>query len=258
MLAMLLASCNVKGDTAEAENYARTFLDAVINNDAIAAYSVFDKDCISDKEFIDFYGMVNQSLGKTKSYDLKVTGWNLTIKNGIETKNVTFLVKTDDGKNIQLSIVTVTGYEGIAGIDYKEIESVQKLSPVLPNIFLIIFTLLGVALIVCMIVDLARKPLNVKKSVKVLLVILILVCYGVSVKVGASLFNVTSRFGLAIPASHISVSDSVNVVLMLPIGAIVYFFIRKKLPLKGDNKNADAAEEIQKADDTENTSDGEQ
>lgn len=241
--------------TEQGEEYLREFLDAVMEGDMDSAYDLLADGGINENDFASFFNRMRSYFSGTSTYSIKCTGWNININDGVEKRTTTFLVKTDDGKKVQFTLLFVSGYDGIAGLDCVEVEdeatTINKVVLMFANGWLFSVTTLGIGLMIWMIVDCIKRPIRMKRpKLKFLYILLILVCYGFSLTIGKE-FGISSKFALAIPYSNLSVGNSFSFVCTFPIGAIIYFFIRKKLPLVSKEETEVKPEENT---DTENQS----
>ena len=234
LFALLLTSCMDNEYTEQGEAYLEEFLDAVMDGDMDSAYDLIADGGINENDFASFFSSMRSYFSGTSTYSIKCTGWNVNINDGVEKRTTTFLVKTDDGKKVQFTLLFVSGYDGIAGLDCVEVEdeaTINKVVLMFANGWLFSITSLGIGLMIWMIIDCIKRPIRMKKpKLKFLYIILILICLGFSVTIGRN-FGITSKFGLAIPYFRLTAADSLSFVCMFPAGAIIYFFIRNKLPL---------------------------
>ena len=244
LFALLLTSCMDNEYTEQGEAYLEEFLDAVLDGDMDSAYDLLADGVVSESEFSNFYSNLRNKFGNTTDYSIECIGWNMKIDDGIETRVTTFLVETDDGVKLQFILTFMSGYDGLVGINCANVENevrtpVNNVLTLFANGWLFSLTTLGIGLMIWMIVDCIKRPIRMKKpKLKFLYIILILICLGFSVTIGRN-FGITSKFGLAIPYFRLTAADSLSFVCMFPAGAIIYFFIRNKLPLVSkDNTEA--------------------
>ena len=236
LFALLLTSCMDNEYTEQGEEYLREFLDAVMEGDMDSAYDLIADGVVSESEFSNFYSNLRNKFSNTTDYSIECIGWNMKIDDGIETRVTTFLVETEDGVKLQFVLTFMSGYDGLVGINCANVENevrtpVNNVLTLFANGWLFSLTSLGIGLMIWMIVDCIKRPIRMKRpKLKFLYILLILVCYGFSLTIGKE-FGISSKFALAIPYSNLSVGDSFSFVCTFPVGAIIYFFIRKKLPL---------------------------
>ena len=176
-------------------------------------------------------------LQNSKSYEIKQTGWYQRTTNGVTTTEALFEVVSDDGKICQLRIYRTNGVDGIAGLHFQDsTEFIQKTKLLwIPNIFLLIFSLLCVAFGVWMFVDCLKRRLRYK----VLWAIITWIHTGFSMTMGTMGMNFATHFLLAVPLTKISADPSILAITVtgfLPIGAIIYFFMRKRLTISEEVK----------------------
>ncbi|MBE6665838.1 MAG: hypothetical protein E7603_06440 [Ruminococcaceae bacterium] len=236
-LSLLFSGCTPKEDSEKSRSLCETFLDYTIQNDYNAAYGMVSH-VASEENFAPVWNEMRKVLKDSESYELTQKNWYKNWNNGVTTTEVLFEVVTDDEKVCQLRIYTTDGIEGLSGIHFLDsTEFIQKTEFLwILNIFLAIFSLLCVAFGVWMFVDCLKRHLRYK----VLWAIITWIHAGFSVTVGATGMNFNTHFLLALPLSRISAEPSVlaiTVTVFLPIGAILYFFMRKRLTLPEEVKS---------------------
>lgn len=235
-ISLLFSGCTIKEASEESRAFGKTFLDYVIQNDDTSAYAMVNH-VASQEEFGYVWNEMRNVLKDSQSYEMEQQGWHRNTTNGVTTTEVLFEVVTDDEKVCQLRVYTTDGIEGISGIHFLDsTEFVQKTEFLwILNIFLGIFSLLFLTFCVWMFVDCLKRRLRYK----VLWAIITWIYVGFSVTVGATGMNFNTHFLLALPLTRISAEPSIlaiTVSVFLPIGAIIYFFMRKRLTLPEEVK----------------------
>lgn len=235
-LALLLGGCTLKEDFEESRVFCQTFLDYVLQNDYDAAYAMVSHVAAED-DFLTLWNEMRNVLQNSKSYETEQTGWYQRITNGVTTTEVLFEVVSDDGKVCQVRIYTTDGVEGIAGLHFLDstafIQKTEYFSIV--NIFLGIFSLVCLAFSVWMFVDCLKRRLQYK----VLWGILTIFHLGFSVTESVSSFSFQFKLYFLFPISRISANSStlaVSIAVFFPVGAIIYFFMRKRLTIPAEVK----------------------
>ena len=239
-LLVLFCGCTVKEDSEESRTLCETMLDHIIQNDYEAAFSMVS-NVGSEEDFAYLWNEMRSVLQNSKSYELKQKSWYQRWTNGVTTTEVLFEVVTDDGKVCQFTIYTTDQIEGIAGLHFLDstafIQKTEFLSVV--NIFLLVFSLICMAFSIWMLIDCLKRRLQRK----ILWALLTILHVGFSLTMGASAFNFKFRISLLNGISTIAANHStlaIAITAFLPIGAIVYFFMRKRLTISEEPK----AEEI--------------
>ena len=191
----------------------------------------------SEEEFQPLWNQMREVLKNSESYELQQKNWYKNWNNGVTTTQVLFEISTNDGKICQMLIYTGDGIDGIAGLNFLDstdfVNQTDALGTV--NIFLIIFSVLSFVFSAWMFIDcLKRRP-----NRKILWAILTLCYVGGSLTTSASEFSVNFRVSLLCALTNISADRTalaVTAAAFLPLGAIIYFFIRKRLtPPKKEN-----------------------
>lgn len=236
----LLGSCSVGEDSSEGRALCEEFLDHIIENDRDSAYDM-SKNIASKEEFNKLWEYVRAIFKDSKSYELKQTQWNKNTKNGVTSTTVTFEVTTDDGKMCMVYLVMTPEIEGMAGIHFTDVtEFVEKTKGLWTvDVILKVISLIGLGLVIWMFIDCMKR--SIKK--KALWAIIICAGFAISVTFGASMglnFRLTIPFALSSIGSSLSTLTT-TITLALPLGAIIYFFVRKRLPLKDAVQSTDEA-----------------
>ena len=127
-------------------------------------------------------------------------------------------------------IYTRDGIEGIAGLNFLDSTTFVKKTEFLNvvNIFLIVFSIACFAFSIWMFVDCLKRC----KKYKVLWAILTLGYTGFSLTTGPSTFKFFFRFSLLAGLTNVSTDRTaltVTLNVILPIGALIYCIIRKRL-----------------------------
>lgn len=209
---------------AECEAY----LDAMLAGDFEAAHAI--TPAIDREEHRAYFEESRKALEGATTYTLTQTGWNINTNNGVTTKSASYQMVTDNGLICQFSLNTVEGYEGIANISFRDTtafaQSAQLVEKI--NIALIIVSLLPIAFSIWMLVDCCKRKMNHK----VWWIILTLLAFRFSYTTGPT--NVGTHFS-GVPffafssITAVIPTESLTVAIALPIGALIYFFLRKKL-----------------------------
>ena len=183
------------------------------------------------REEIDaFYQQVVPLFEGAESFELKQRGWQKNATNGVTAVDVTFEVKLSDGRTYYVTCTETEGVEGLTGFHVRESESdIFAETPFGVRAVFFAVSALLLALSVWMIVDcIKRKPDGM-----LLWLVLLLCAVKFTFAVNNGQFNLNWSIGLIVSFSSIGIAgNSMLVNLSLPVGTIVYFFLRKRLPVK--------------------------
>ena len=243
VLSLFLCGCDIKKDVETQKKFATEMLDMVMADDIIGGYSLVG-DVGTKEEFLLLWTEIRNSLKDTESYELKAVGWNTNINNGIKLVQVSFEVTTNDGRTCYLTVTTF-GDGSLAGLHFRDSTTFIESTSYIPivNIALTVVSLVLMAFTVWMFIDAVKRRIKYKP----LWAILTLVHMGFDLAFSSSQFDFNFEFRLAIGMSSISAHSSTMAIalsLFLPVGAVVYFFVRKKLTLTPD-ENANTPEATQ-------------
>ena len=171
------------------------------------------------------------------TYELKALNWNSNLMNGYLTETVTFQIITDTD-HIATIIVATDETDQMIGFtvnDVTDFTRSQKKFDII-NIVLKIISLLFIAFSVWMIVDCTKRNIKLKP----LGIIIILAGVLLSVTLSNEKFNFHLTLGIILTLSGINTNaiyETINTDILIPVGSIVYFFVRKLLPPPNKSKN---------------------
>lgn len=216
------------------------FVNALMANDYQAAQAVAPTILTNDQKSV--FDTCRQSFEGATSYELTQTGWNVNTVNGVTLQTAAYQIELDTGKICQLTLQTTENVEGIAFINFRDssefIESTKNVGTV--NIVLLAISIVVIAFTVWMLVDAIRR----KMTKKALWIILILLSLSLSFTTGPHTVNNSFMVTLFLtPSSYQAVipNETLTLTVVLPIGSLIYFFLRKKLTAQYEAKMAPAA-----------------
>lgn len=252
ILTLLFCGCEIREDVNTQKQLCEKMIDRVIENDAEGAYALVN-DLGTKEEFLPVWEEMRSTLKESKSYEIKATGWKTNINNGNEVTQVTLEVTTDDGKTCQFTVTTLDD-GSVAGLHFLDstdfIESTSYVPAV--KIVLMLISLAFAAFTVWMFVDAIRR----RMKRKVWWVLLSLVHGGITLVTGPSQFNIKFDVKLVFGLSDVAVYNSslaVAIGIFIPVGAIIYFFTRKKLSAQFEAQNQTKAASAQENTENLNT-----
>ena len=205
------------------------FMDCMIGNNYDAAYDLV-KETVSPTDFSAYWATVQPIVQGAASYELEQIGWYVNMTNGTVSRTTAYQVYLDNGNIAFLRVITYDGIEGIAGLYVSDvtafITAADATVPVLKAVFAVI-SVLSIAFCIWMLVDCLRR----KIKYKVLWAIAIFVGVAFTVTVGATA-GFRFMIGLMLQANTVAADPSIQsimVKIVLPVGAIVYCCLRKRL-----------------------------
>jgi len=230
--ALPLSACAPVEDSQQARALGEAWIEYVIAEDKEAAYGMVSDLC-SREEFSELWEYMRNAVGDSHEYEIKQTGWHWKSENGIAHSTVTYEITTDADRLLYLDILLADGREDLIGLycvdstDYADSTSALSVLGVLVTVI----ALAVAAFVIWMLLDCIKRPIKNK----VLWIVVILLWLTVTVTYGASTFNF--NFSVRIPLALSSLKRNlyaqvVTFNLAVPVGALIYFFKRKTLPLK--------------------------
>ena len=229
LIALGLCSCSMKEDSVEAREICEDYFDAVIDNDFAAAYGIFDEVTDADS-FKDVWIYTRDVLENSQSYELKQEGWNSHTEKGVTFRQITFEIESDDEKTMYVTIVLDD--EGI--YSFNVLDSTEFINnTVFVRVIGVIMTVISFALFgvtIWMIVDACKR--KIKHKALWILLIIIGAWFEVAIGIEAGYFDFDFGlfFGIKTATAYtINQLQAIGVRIAVPIGTIIYFFIRKSL-----------------------------
>ena len=229
ILSFVFGGCSVKENSEESRALCETMLDHIISDDYESAYKMVEA-VATEEEFERVWTSMREVLKNSRTYEIQQKGWYQNWSNGLTTTEVLFEITTDDGKIFQMLIYTRSDIEGIAGLNFQDSTAFAQKTESLQivGIFLAIFSLGCLVFTVWMFVDCLKRC----KTRKALWAILTLCSAGFSITFGASSFSFNLRFAILAGMTSVSADSAtlaVTFTVLLPIGALVYCIMRKRL-----------------------------
>ena len=230
---LLFSACNnIPQETEKARELTEQFIDAVIANDPDTAYAVLTKEADPER-FSQVFPQMVALFDGTENYTIKQNGWHTSLNNGVQTTTMTYALETDKEKVLIIQSTLVEGYEGLYRINFSDTEWVTtKSKELMPlNAALIVFSLAAMAFSIWMLVDCIKR----KVSKKPLWIILILLGIKLTLTMTPQNFKFNWAMGLFLKLSGVNAdiySNVLTITCLIPIGAIIYFFVRKRITKK--------------------------
>lgn len=224
-LVFSLTSCISKENKDHAEKMTRQVIDGIIANDFEAVYSIF-KEHISVSDFRVGYDQIIDHFDGIKSYELEQIGWHVYSQNGITTYSVTFRMTCDNNEILLIESTFLKGNNEFYSFNVAPSAPATE-TDIIPLQFIFILGSIYIfgftvwAFIDCMIRKIEKKALWI---------IIILLGFSLTLTVGQST-GINFSLALIFPLSIIQ-SDgfSTSMTFALPIGAIIYLIVCRKLP----------------------------
>lgn len=265
-LVLVLSSCSAEMyDDGDIRAHAETMLDAILADDFDTAYAVISDAC-TEPEFKSFYNQIRAELQGVTNYELECisyyTSYNVSNGKQFERTDVEYRFNTGEREYV-IAVVTATGYKNLAGFNLVPVENTDLYyNGTLDNMVgttpfqwvMILFNLPVLAFTVIALVDCARRRIK-KKALWIIVILLGMLLIGITTAETGSRFNL--GLGLFYYSALIVYGSGKTVFrLLLPIGAIVYFAMRKTLEIKEDYQSPEPAYEQQFFAEEENAEQG--
>ena len=229
LFAMLLTGCDPIMDLSN-ENRAlcEAMLECIESGDKNGAYELVKNVATSD-EVDTYFNLWQDILSDAGEYELNARGWHFNSSAGTTVRTVNYILSNDEGKCVAIQLATIDGVDGIGAFSMQDNTgfAAKTKSVSATNIALIALSLGVLVFVIIMIVDCAKHSMKRKW----LWIIIILLGASGSLTVGADVFNLGFNISL-IPLSEISAdlfSAAISLKISVPVGAIIYATLRKKL-----------------------------
>ncbi len=240
---LVLVSCGADIDVGNNGKLGEQFMTFVINDDYKAAYDMV-KETVNTGDFKDYWSNIQSVVKDAKSYELKQIGWNVNASGGLTTYTTAYQVHFDNGVVVLFRVITRDDIKGIAGVYFADTtEFINRTASYVPgvNIIFTVISVLSIAFCIWMFVDCLRR--KIKKKVLWAIINFAGISFGLtlgeSVRLNFMVGLILSRSSIAADPSTLSVAAKI----VVPLGAIIYFFLRSKLTVKS-NVPADLPEEV--------------
>lgn len=204
---------------------------------------------------------LNSVFGDEKEYELRAVGWYENTTNGVSTKEVTFKLTVPGGRIASIETLTDPNTGELLDINVNDVTDFASKEGTfkLINAILKIISLLFVAFAAWMLIDCVKRNLKLKP----LWIFIILAGLLITVSSAREHFSANVGVGVILSLSDLEFSlleERIDFNILLPVGAVVYLFARKRLPLKPD-ENVEQTIDVEEllSDDTDETkADGEE
>ncbi len=229
-----LASCKRSSyelNDSHADVFCRTLVDLVIADEKEKTLQMVSGICTKD-EFEDFWFNFRTSTVDATGADIHMTDFLFFTENKVDYFKGQYFVEFDNGSCMNLSL-TFDANNTLYNILFRDITDfypgARKTADVL-NIVLGVYSLLTLGFCIWMIVDCVRRRIR-KKALWIIAILL-----GVSFTVLTGMTGISFAFmiglllqrsGAAINFAYLAISTKV----IIPVGAIVYFCLRKRLTI---------------------------
>ena len=248
-------------EDAETRQNTEAMLDALITNDFQAAYSLVSENC-PEEDFKSVFTQMQKLLANTDSYELKLLSIhaNSEISNGQKSRSISsvyemttrssrIIVSIKMDSQIGLCSFHLTPYENT---DYHSIGTLENMENATGVQWaLLLLNVITIALTAFAIVDCCRQRIK-KKALWLLLLILGFFSIGATISPTNFRFNFNLGWITAYSALIRYGSGTVMLRLMLPVGTIIYFVMRRSLLTKNTPSNTPNEEQAEPYEDGSN------
>ena len=225
-------------ENAEVRQSTEKMLDALIANDLQAAYSLVNKIC-TEEDFKLAFTQMQQLLGNADAYELKLLSIyvNSSVTNGqkissvssvyemtTKSRRVIVSIRMDD--QIGLNSFYITPYEKSDYFFTGTLNSIKDATGAQWGFLLL--NVIAIGLTVFALVDCSRQKIK-KKALWILLLVLGFVSLGATISPTSFKLNFKVGWITAYSALIRYGSGTVMLRLMLPVGTIIYFAMRRSL-----------------------------
>ncbi len=250
LLALLLTGCGPRElniDDSEFRPSATAMLDGLLEGDYAACRAVMTRQ-VDDASLRAAVEQMSGLLAEVESYSLTPVGWNKKVTNGTGMSSLRYEMQTEAG-DYYVELVLVEGVDGLAGFHITPIEhttvtgnpGTMKGADALQWLVLL-FGVAEYGFVIWMAVDCLRRKPKAKVG-WLLLILLISSIFTLTITSGRLSFNF--NFGIYLHLSTL-LKDSAGAIqlkLFVPLGAIVYWFRRKKLYSPVEEQPAELGED---------------
>ena len=232
---LVLTGCSgidLQAETERTEQMCEKFVSHVLHNEKKQAYALV-ADSFDYLEFNLVWEEMRKVLYQSESFTLTLLSAYYRKVDKEEYSEVSFELTTDNGKLCRLDVVLYEEQEVFSYFAFLDATQFAADTAYLEyvNYGLIALSVLMIAFTVWMLIDCLRR--NLRK--KWLWVLVVLIGVSLSITVGEQDFNFYFGLGLLIhlcTVSSIPTELAIEVLATMPLGSIIYFILRKRLPPK--------------------------
>ena len=248
-LVLAVAGCSVVPDNEQIRADTEAMLNAIAAGDAEAGYALI-RNGGSKTQFTSFMYEVRSQCGVLDEYTLTPVNIQAKMNNGVTLTEVVYQMDTDRGRFLVTSVAS-SAYDGLVGFHINPDTTVHATgTPTtmagadMAQWLMLAVWVAELGFMVWMVVDCARKKMKHKW---LCLIAVWAVQIMPSVRMGEGMLKVNVNFLVnLIPAatSLVRYTNGETVFqLMIPLGALIYFFRRKKLTSPTPEPTAETAED---------------
>ena len=237
VLVLSLGACDVSEKSERATELCRQMTDAIIAGDSDAAYAVV-REYHTREDFEQGFSYLQEAFEGVTTYELKMNSFKSGMDDGVGYFYAGYIVKTNLKEDISIEVAMYDGDEGLFRYSVSYSRDLEVSGGITSmggaNIFqwiLLILSALGIALVVLMVLDCAKRQLNAKALWIIVIALGHLKVYANTVE---EELDFGWNIGALLPYSRLILYDNgmFDFLVVLPVGALVYFFLRKWLTAK--------------------------
>ncbi|MBE6555909.1 MAG: hypothetical protein E7663_06785 [Ruminococcaceae bacterium] len=249
VLALLLLlscmGCSQLLDAVEDEElrgYTEAMLDAIVENDLDAGYALIDDVC-TKAEFRSLLTALRQLFGNADTYELEPLAIyrNRSIQDGetVDSVQASYMMTVGTERYVidvathstceNLAAFYVTPYEKTDYYRTGELGAMEGANAL--QWVMLLSNLISIALVVFALIDACRRKIQ-RKPLWIVLILLALVTVGITLGATRLNFNFNLAWLLGYSALILYGGGTTVFRVMLPLGAILYFILRKQLVVK--------------------------
>lgn len=226
-------------DNEEIRTYTETMLDSILADDFDGAYAVINDICTED-EFVSTFNQINNALSDVQTYELSLLSINKNsnMTNGEVVNSIAASYKmTTNLDTYIVDVQTISTYDKLSSFyitpyeetDYYYTGTINNMkNATVMQWIMLLLNLVAIGITVFALVDCCRKKIKLK-ALWIIIIILGMVTVGVTFGASVLRFNFNIAWLFAYSAYIIYGGGTVVFRLMIPVGSIIYFALRKLL-----------------------------
>ena len=231
-------NANLPGEDTEVREMTENMLDAILANDAAAAYALFPS--LTQAEFDSFFPGAHEYFKGVESYTLTMTGVHVNIRNGTKQYTAVYLMETN-AQSYEITVSTVEGVKGFYGFHIiSEKDSTVRFTGTLTTMKganiaqwgLLVVGMATYAFVIWALVDCIRRKLRQKWAFILLILLgsvaILFTVQDTGINFNFNFFNLLSYTALMI---YQNPAGALQLRIFIPLGAIFYLIFRKKWTL---------------------------
>lgn len=231
VLTVFLTGFSMKFDDEQVRKYTTGAMDALIAGDFMALRANVN-DLVDSESLNTFFKQMSEGLSGISSYELEAVNKKVGVNNGTDYVAVLYVMTTEN-MVFEVEAVVLEGQSGLASLHINQTDRQPEPEQAPQGILNWVFTGIGILSVVftCwMAVDCIRRKMKLK-WLWLLLIVLLTLMLTFTMADGKVGFQFYAGVHVGLTNLKVYVDRGFAAAFYVPLGALIYFFQRKRLTL---------------------------